>query len=243
MHLFSATICLLSLTVAAHASEPTIAELRETISKVVDVQAMESGERLEWQGHKQELGELLKLHRKELELLNEELEKAGQSAPAHDEATEEMKAEIESLKKARSLASEAVARNVPRVVKLAGRFPAPLKTDIETELANLASWKSSDEPREALRSILTLLAKAEQFNRRFTRTAEIRDGREVQVLYLGLAQAFYAGKKQTAGIGKPGPDGWVWTSQAEIRPELITALEALDKKRPPSMVTLPLEIR
>lgn len=233
---------LLILPVSAQQTETTVVELRETISKIVDVQAMESKERLDWETRKNEISALLELHRRELALISEELEKAGASAPSHDEATSEMKEEIASLKASRRLTAEAVARNVPRVISLAKRFPAPLITETEPELATLRSWQASDEPREALRSILALLAKAEQFNRRFTRTTEIRDNREVQVLYLGLAQAFYADRSDKAGIGRPGPEGWTWKPLPEIRSELITAFEALDKKRPPTMVNLPLEI-
>ena len=240
------TVALLLLSIPAiHAQETdsAVVELRESISKIVDVQTIESKERLEWESRKEEIAALLELHRRELELLDEELEKAGGSAPAHDSTTAEMKAEIDSLKTARRLTSEAVARNVPRVIALAKRFPEPLVADTEAELATLRSWESSDEPRDALRSILALLAKAEKFNRRFTRTTEIRNNREVQVLYLGLAQAFYADSKDKAGIGRPGPDGWTWSPVPEIRPELIIAFETLDKKRPPTMVTLPLELR
>jgi hypothetical protein len=49
--------------------------------------------------------------------------------------------------------------------------------------------------------------------------------------------------KDQAGIGQPGADGWEWKSKPEIRSELTVAFETLDKKRPPAMVTLPLEIR
>ena len=236
-------LLLLSIpAIQAQESDFSVVELRETISKIVDVQAMESQERLAWQSRKAEIAALLELHHRELGLLEEELEKAGGSAPAHQEATAGIKSDIQALKTARRLTSEAVAKNVPRTISLAERFPAPLVTEAGAELAALRSWKPTDEPREALRSILSLLAKAEQFNRRFTRTTEIRDNREVEVLYLGLAQAFYADRKDQAGIGRPGPDGWTWKPLPEIRSELITAFEALDKKRPPSMVTLPLEI-
>lgn len=229
--------------VFAQENDAAIAKLRETISKIVDIQALESEERLDWQIRKQEIDALLELHRRELALLDEELEKSGQSAPGHADQTSAMKSEIASLKATRKLTAEAVARNVPRTIALAKRFPKPLLTEVESELANLRSWKPADEPREALRSILALLAKAEQFNRRFTRVSEIRDNREVEVLYLGLAQAFYTDRKGKSGIGTPGPDGWIWNPQPEIQSSLITALEALDKKRPPTMVTLPLEIK
>lgn len=238
------TISVLSISlVHAEPEDAAVVELRETISKIVDVQTKESEERLDWKARKDEFAALLDLQARELKLLDEELNKAGQSAPSHAEATEGIKTEIAALKEARSLATEAVSRNLPRVVSLAKRLPQPLQKEAEIELATVNAWKPADEPREALRSILTLLAKAEQFNRRFTRTTEIRDGREVEVLYLGLAQAFYMDKKDKAGVGHPGADGWEWKEKPEIRAELGKAFEILDKKRPPAMVNLPLEIR
>ncbi len=227
----------------AQETDPAVIELRETISKIVDTQTLESKERLDWQARKAEMQALLELHQNELTLLDEELEKAGQSAPGHDDSTETLKSEIETLKASRRATAEAVARNVPRAIALAKRFPAPLLKDADPELATLAAWKSSDEPREALQSIISLLAKAHQFNRRLTRVSEIRDNREVEVLYLGLARAFYADRKGNAGIGQPGPDGWSWKSRPEIHSELTTALATLDKNLPPTMVKLPLEIK
>jgi hypothetical protein len=227
----------------AQEANAAIVELRETISRIVDVQTLDSKELSDWEARKSEFGALLELHRKELELLDEELSKAGQSAPGHDGAVETLKSEIAALKETRRIAAEAVARNVPRTLALAKRFPAPLRTECEPELSVLKSWSSADEPREALRSILALLGKAEQFNRRLTRVTEVRNNREAEVLYLGLARAFYADSKGKAGIGQPGADGWTWESRPEIHSELITALATLDKKRPPTMVKLPLEIK
>lgn len=219
-----------------------VIELRETISKIVDTQTLESQERLNWKARKEEMAALLELHSKELELLDEELEKSGQSAPGHANSTDSLKEEIAELKESRRLASEAIARNVPRTLALAKHFPAPLITDVDPELAALDAWKPTDEPREALRSILSLVAKAEQFNRRFTRSTEIRENREVEVLYLGLARAFYVGKNNIAGIGKPGPEGWVWKSRPNLHSAVTNAFATMDKKLPPSMIDLPMEI-
>ena len=222
---------------------PVVIELRETISNIVDTQTLESKERLDWQARKAEIQALLELHQRELALLDEELEKAGQSAPDHEDSTNSLKSEVESLKASRRATSETVARNVPRAIALANRFPAPLIKDTEPELAVLNAWKPSDEPREALQSVISLLAKAHQFNRRLTRNTEIRDNREVEVLYLGLARAFYADRNGNAGIGQPGTDGWTWKSRPEIHSELTTAFATLDKKLPPTMVELPLQLK
>lgn len=227
----------------AMAAETDVVALREMISKIVDTQTVESKERSDWKARKAEFASLLELHRREIALLDEELEKSGLSAPGHGESSDAIKVEIESLKETRRLAKEAVARNVPRAIALTARFPAPLQKDCETEIASLRAWSAADEPREALQSILSVLAKAQQFDRRLTRTSEIRDGREANVLYLGLARAFYADRKQSAGVGQPGADGWTWTTMPEIRVELLAAFDMLDKKRPPAMVRLPLEIQ
>jgi hypothetical protein len=243
MHRHLSLLFIFCLTAVAEVQDTSIAALRETISKIVDTQTLESSERTDWESKKAEFAALLELHRKEIALLDEELEKAGQSAPGHGESSDAMKAEIETLKQTRRLAKEAVARNLPRAIALTKRFPDPLVKDCEVEIAALTAWVSADDPREALQAILSLLAKAQQFDRRLTRSSEIRDGREVNVLYLGLARAFYADKKQSAGIGEPGSEGWKWTAKSEIRTELIAAFDILDKKRSPSMVRLPLEIQ
>lgn len=230
-------------SLGAQEADAAIVELRETISKIVDVQTLESKERTDWEARKSEFSALFELHQKELKFLDEELGKAGRSTPGHDGSAEALKSEIATLKEARRLAAEAVARNVPRTLALAKRFPDPLRADCEPELSALGSWSSTDESREALRSILALFGKAEQFNRRLTRATEVRNNREVEVLYLGLAGAFYSDSKGSAGIGQPGADGWTWQSRPEIHSELTTAFATLDKKLPPTMVKLPLEIR
>lgn len=226
--------------------EVKIIELREAISKLVDVQTLESKERNDWVAKKASFGALLELHQRELKLLDEELAKAGKTAPAHETQTADLESEIQALKQARQLTAEAIARNLPRLSTLAQQFPKPLLVDVEADLASLKAHGPQDEPRDALQSMLAVLAKAEQFNRRFTRSTEVQDGSEVQVLYLGLAQAYYMDRKADgkgkAGVGRPSAEGWTWKSQAEIREALQAAFEIMDKKRQPATVTLPLTL-
>ncbi|MFN9822445.1 MAG: hypothetical protein ACK56K_17340, partial [Akkermansiaceae bacterium] len=63
--------------VHAEPEDAAVVELRETISKVVDVQTTESEERLNWKARKDEFAALLDLQTRELKLLDEELNKAG----------------------------------------------------------------------------------------------------------------------------------------------------------------------
>ncbi len=243
--LFTCCAILPMARAAAQEAQPdaAVVELRETISKIVDTQAQASKERTDWQARKEELAALLELHRRELALLDEELEKAGQSAGGYDEQKKEAQAELEKLKTARRAAGEAAARNAPRTLALAKRFPEPLAKETETERVTLEAWRPGDEPREALQSILGIIGKAEQFNRRLTRAKEVRDGREAEVIYLGLARAFYADRSGRAGVGEPSADGWKWQARPEIHGEVRKAIATLDKRRPPALVELPVQVQ
>jgi hypothetical protein len=227
---------------AESAPDAAVVELRETIAKIVDVKSQASAERLEWEGRKAEMAALLELHRKELALLDEELEKSGTSVPDEDDKRLAAEKELEALKSARRAAAETVAANRERAISLAGLFPQALAKEVELELTTLRAWKAGDEPRDGLQAILGLVAKAEQFNRRITRARELREGREVEVLYIGLAVGYYADRSGNAGVGFPGAAGWKWESRPELAGEVLKAFEELDRRRPPELVKLPVKI-
>ena len=86
-----------------------------------------------------------------------------------------------------------------------------------------------------------MLSRADAFHRRLTRTREVREGREVEVLYLGLARAYFVGDGR-AGIGVPRAGGWEWTEKPELAGELEKALAMMDQKRAPGVVSLPVAV-
>jgi len=232
----------IGIPLGAAAEDGSIVSLRETISKIVDTKALASEERRNWEGRKEEMGELLKVHRRELELLEEELAQSGSSAGAYVEKEEADEKELEDLGRARRMAGETVVRNRERMLALARLFPAPLAGEVEPELRSLEDWASGDEPRDGLQAILGLVTKAERFNRRITRGREEREGRAVEVIYLGLARAFYADRSGSAGVGVPTRDGWEWSPRPDLNGEVVKALDELDRKRPPELVELPVKI-
>ncbi|GAA5480012.1 hypothetical protein Hhel01_03533 [Haloferula helveola] len=231
-----------TLSAQEKAPDAEVAKLRETIAKIVDMKAQASAEKSDWEVRKASMADLLELQRRELELLDEELEKSGQSAEGYDAKKQEAEAEIAKLRDARRAAVEAVSRTRPRVLALVKALPAPLFKEIETETYALEAWASGDEARDGLQAILGILSKAEQFNRRITRAKEVRKGQEVEVLYLGLARAYYTDRNGNAGTGEPAAGGWTWTSRPELAGEVIKALDELDRKRPPELVRLPVQI-
>ncbi len=236
------TVATISDGHADDGGDAALAELRETIGRIVEIQSANSAESRAWEADKARMDELLDIHRREIELLAAELDGSGRSAPGHDEAVAEASAELEALGAARTRLNDAVLRARPRVLALAARFPAPLADDCRSELATLSAWDPGRDSRDALQPILGVLAKAAQFNRRISRTMETIDDREVDVLYIGLARAFYADRSGVAGTGKPASDGWQWEGNPAINRQVLRAFEILDQKRPPTRVDLPLHI-
>lgn len=238
-----ALLSLAAAPVTARGDEAVrLATLRETIASIVDVQTRASQELRDWEARKATMADLLDLHRREIELLSEELGESGRSAPGHDDSVTEARDEIAALGEARARVADAVSRARPRMLALAGRFPAPLADDCRSELATLAAWEPGGEPRDALQPMLGVLAKAAQFNRRISRAMATVEGREVEVLHLGLARAFYADRGGNAGIGLPAADGWQWRPDPTLNRAILRAFEILDQKRPPTRVELPLHI-
>ena len=222
--------------------EVTVEELRTTITSIVEVQTQASRELRDWEARKATMADLLDVHRREIELLTEELETSGRSAPGHSETVEAAQGEIDALRQTRAKLTAAVQQARPRLLAIAERFPQPLAQDTREDIAALAAWEPGDEPREALQPLLGILTKAGQFNRRFTRSVAVIDDREVQVLYLGLTRAFYADRAGNAGIGIPAADGWQWQPDPDLNRRILRAFDILDQKRPPTRVELPLHI-
>ena len=219
-----------------------ISELQALISKVVDLEEQAGKEKSDWQAQKAEMDALLRLYRQELVLLEEELAQAGVSAEGFDKEQRRLKAEVAALNKARTLAVQVVAEHRSRALALVERFPVPLQEDVAADRLTLENWSGKKESRAAIRALLGMINAAENFNRGVRRSTEERNGREVTVIYLGLARAFYTGL-ETAGIGVPGPSGWEWQEEKDIASEVRSAIAQLEKKSPPELLALPVEIK
>jgi hypothetical protein len=100
---------------------------------------------------------------------------------------------------------------------------------------------------ERFQNVLGILNDLNKANNETTVNFEVRnlsDGKpsEVRVLYIGLAQAYYLSAQDEAGIGRPGPDGWVWEPANAIADRIRLALDVIASKQKPAFVALPVKI-
>jgi len=221
---------------------------RELIRQWVQTERLVSEEKTNWQVEKQRMQELLDLYQKELVLLDEEISKAGTSAGMVDEQKETFQKELKDYRVAQRLLSETLARLLPRVSALVLQLPQSLQDDLALESQLLTSPDALAKPREALKSVLAVMAMSGRFNRRITVVEETRTmsgGKKmtVDVIYLGLARAYYAAESgDTAGIGTPGKDGWQWQEKPELATDIRQTLAIYRKENQPQLIKLPISL-
>jgi hypothetical protein len=103
---------------------------------------------------------------------------------------------------------------------------------------------------QRLMNVLGVLAQAEKFNGTATFLGETRavNGEQkvqVRTLYWGLGQAIYVDARgETAGIGRPGPDGWEFSNEAGLADDAKLLLDIYEGNVDViEFVKLPVEIR
>lgn len=221
---------------------------RELIRQWVLTERLVSEEKSTWQVEKKQMQELLDLYQKELKLLNEELSKAGGSVGMVDEQKETYQKELKEYRDAQSLMTETLARLLPRVRSLIPRLPHPLQDDIAADTDLLNAPNSLEKPRDVLKSMLAVMAASSRFNRSITVVEETRTTtggvkRIVDVVYLGLARAYYASESgDTAGIGIPGKDGWQWQPKPELAKDVRRTIAVYRKESQPQLIKLPISL-
>jgi len=241
-------ICALPLIAQDKKDTIDPAASRELIRQWVQTERILSEEKSTWKVEKQRMQDLLDLYQKELKLLNEEIEKAGTSAGLVDSRKGKLETELKEYRAAQNLMSDTLARLLPRAKSLITQLPEPLKDELETDIDFLTSPEALAKPRDVLKSVLAVLSGAGRFNRTITLAEETRileSGKKmtVNVLYLGLARAYFATTSgDTSGIGTPAKDGWKWKDQPELADDIRRAISVYQKDKQPQLVELPVGV-
>jgi hypothetical protein len=164
---------------------------------------------------------------------------------------DELVAENDQLKAVTAQLSDAVTTMEDQVRKLAKLMPEPVNTKLLPLMQRMPADPTNTRvsTAERFQNVLGILNELNKANSEISVSYEIRtlaDGSssEVQVFYVGLAQAYYISPRGLAGIGRPTEDGWKWESASAATSSQITqALEIIQGKQTPSFVPLPITIK
>jgi hypothetical protein len=223
---------------------------RLALAKWIETQQIISRERNEWQQGKDLLQARIELVGKEVSQLQERITQSREAVAETNRKRDALVAENDALKAVAATLSDAVASMEEHVRALARQAPQPVTERLAPLMQRLQgeAMPGRISVAERFQNVLGILNELNKANSEITVAYEIRtlaDGSssEVQVIYVGLAQAYYLSPRGEAGVGHPTADGWVWKPAPEAANAILTALEVIAGKRPPAFTPLPVAIQ
>jgi hypothetical protein len=224
---------------------------RATLEKWVEAKQLMSKEREDWRVGQMIMGDRKDLLARETRDLNEKADADNKEIGEIDDKLAEMTATRDGLKEATEGLSESVADVERRVLDLLATSPTPIRDRVQPLSQRIP--KTPNETKlslsERFQNVIGILNELNKYSREITEASEVRDladgaNAEVTVLYLGLAQAYFCNTKGgVAGVGRPGPDGWVWEQQDDLVEPVAETLAVFRNEKPAKYIPLPLEIQ
>ena len=233
------------------AQESKFDETRAHIEKWVETRQLIAKRDADWRVERESISQSIGLLQREIDLLKEEIIKSEKVDSAADAEKKRISITLEELKKANQVV-EAVLWGMERqTLSLIASFPEPLRD--RTSNVRLRIPQEKDELRgrsaaERMQNIVAVLNEADRFNSAITLSIEVRkdpDGkdRQVQVLYLGLGQAYFADQRGTfAGNGVPDSEGWKWTNNPSLGQAIRKVINIYENATGAEFVPVPVTI-
>lgn len=231
-------------------AKPALEETRLALGKWIETQQIISKERNEWQQGKEILRGRIELVSKEIALLKEKIAQSESAVSESNKKRDELVAENDALKAVATQLNSAVTALEDQIRKLAKLMPEPVTTKMAPLMQRIPTDSAAKRvsTAERFQNVLGVLNELNKANSEITVAYEIRtlaDGTssEVQVIYVGLAQAYYLSPRGEAGVGRPSEGGWKWQPAPEASNDILLALEIIQGKHSPAFVSLPLTIQ
>ncbi len=238
------------MTGAAQAETP-LNEVRANLEKWVETRQLTSKVRTDWQSDQELIEQSLALYQRELKVVADKMDKISTNNAQVDkerlEAEATKKSAAESLARAREFSTQIEGK----IRQLVPRLPAPLQDAIKPLLNRLPADPANTKmsAAERLQAVVGILNEMDKFNSAISLYSEkVKNdkGEEVAVetVYVGLGGAWFVNETgDFAGLGVPGPNGWIWTVQSDLAQKVRLAIQIYRNEHSPRFVPLPLTIR
>ncbi|MFN0067460.1 MAG: DUF3450 family protein [Limisphaerales bacterium] len=231
--------------------EAKVAETRALIEQWVQTRQLADRTRTDWASERALLEQSRALFEKGLQDEAERMTRIGTNVA-------QVGLDRQAAEKELAVATDALVRLAgivggfeQRVRALQPLLPEPLLPAVQPFLNRLPtnSVATAATVPERMQAVVGFLNEVDKFNSTVTVADEKRPDAagqlvSVEVVYLGLGLAYFADATGTlAGFGQPGPEGWQWTTQAEIGPAVRNAVAMYRNEQPAAFVNLPAAIR
>lgn len=245
---FTSIAIALAFAIASQAQEvtPDPALLQKQTAEWIETRRLISAESAAWETEKATLADLNTIRQRETQQLGEFVKAAGERVTELDEQKKKSATEKANLQQWRKNFEDEVAALEAQLKPLLPAFPAPLRDKIGDAIARLESPAEDVALQNRARDVLLILQAAHEFQNEITLASEVRDldgeKREVEVLYLGMSQAWFVDASgRYSGSGAPGDAGWVWKAEPGLAASIRQAIEVQKRAATPAFVDLPFQ--
>lgn len=231
--------------------EARLTETRSLIEQWVQARQLADRTRTDWASDRALLEQSKVLFERELQAEEERMRRIGTNVVQVGVERVETERELAAANAALERLGSLVAEFENRVRALSPLIPDPLRPDLQPFLNRLPAEGAPTRLSvpERLQTVVGFLNELDKFNSTVTLADEKRadpSGQQasVEVIYLGLGQAYFVDATgRFAGVGRPGPEGWQWTTRNEIGPAVRDAVAMYRNAKPAAFVTLPAAVR
>jgi len=231
---------------------------RDELSQWVETRRILSKEKQDWRLGRETLLTRIDVVKREIESLGERIEKAKKDIADADEKRQKLVDENADRTAVAKLLEERIAGIEDRVRKVLPRLPSPLRERLQPLTQRLPDPSKKDS--EVALSLSTRYGNAigvldgiSKWNREIILQTEVRDmpdgsSVEVVVVYVGLGQAYYAGKNDkngvatVGGVGTATADAWIWKEANDLAPKIQQAISIYKNEQLAALVRLPVQI-
>ena len=231
-------------------SMANVKETRQLIEEWVQTQLLISEESNQWRAEKAALVDLEEALSQEIEELDKSLATFESEESTLEEERAKLMARKQDAEKSTLALYEGLNTLQAEIDKVFKILPAPLRNKLAPFREKLGEQgKETDLPlKKRLETAVAILQSIHLFNRSVTMervefTLDEDKSREFLVLYFGLGVAYFVNESGTiAGFGEPTDQGWKWTRQDDLAPEISTGIDMMNNRALPRFLELSLPI-
>ncbi|VGO11681.1 hypothetical protein PDESU_00226 [Pontiella desulfatans] len=242
-------ILAVSGAVACLAQDNELELTKETLSKWVETRKLISQEKEKWELEREVLGDRIDLVRSERDTLSSKIHETQSLITDADKKREDLVEENDALKNASATLVNRIFTLERSVLKLLPTLPVPVQDRMKPLSQRIPKNQETElSLSERYQNVVGIINELNKGANEISVVSEVRelpDGStaEVQTLYLGFARAFYCTNKgDIAGVGHPGAEGWVWTSNNAIAQQVADSISILKNEKTAEFIPLPVGI-
>lgn len=223
-----------------------IEKTREIISQYVDTRQAIARVKNEWKAYQEITERRIDLYEREISQLSAQIQSAEEETTQAEREIARIRDEINVLRSANDIVAQSLPALEDKMRELYQYFPRPLKNKVQRLVQQLGKSRQASD-RMAI--LIGVLNEVDKFNAEFNfdtdeKTLPSGETKLVDVIYLGLAVAYYADKEGLiGGVGVPAEGDWKWTERNDLAPAIHSSMLYYNGDiKPAVLVNLPIEV-